>query len=186
MCDFIELSRISLNNYRSSLDSENDRYEKTLYVAISENNSVSCAYDPEILREAHQCILIHCKSSLSVTRWCNWYKGEFINHNGINLGGIIGNDCHFKIDWVGTWANKILTLYHRDDEIYTCRPPFEGHMQGLWDAYCNTLSRNTDEIENLRAELHQKEIRIVQLEDALIQYHQTIEGIKQLIRNCEE
>ncbi len=98
MADFIELSQVSLRKYRYSLGSvDTERYKNTLYVAISENNQVSCAYNPVILKEAYQCILIHCKSKIAVTNWYNWYKVEFINHNGINLGEIIGNDCHLKI-----------------------------------------------------------------------------------------
>lgn len=187
MVDFVELSQESVNRYREFVDSSDlNEYRNTLYVAISEYNEVSCAYDPVILRDAYQCILIHCRSEMAVSRRHNWYKAEFINHNGVNLEGIIGNDCHFKIDWVGSWSNQVLTLYHRGDEIYTCNPPFEGHMQGLWDAYCNTLSRNVDEIENLRAELHRKEVRIVQLEDAILQYQQTIDGIKGIIQEFEE
>ena len=64
----------------------------------------------------------------------------------------------------------------------------DGNLEqfALWDAYCNTLSRNVDEIENLRAELHRKEVRIVQLEDAILQYQQTIDGIKGIIQEFEE
>lgn len=183
MVDFVELSQESVNRYKESIGS-NDyiEYRKTLYVAISECNEVSCAYDPVILRDAYQCILIHCRSEMAVSKWHAWYKAEFINHNGVNLEGIIGNDCHFNIYWVGSWSNQVLTLYHRDEEIYTCKPPFEGHMQGLWDAYCNTLKRGQDESVRLRAELTQKEERIHDLEEQLDHYKQMLNGIKDIIQ----
>ena len=187
MADFVELSQESVNRYNESLGSSEYReYRNTLYVAISENNEVSCAYDPVILRDAYQCILIHCKAELAVSNWYRWYKAEFINHNGINLEGIIGNDCHFEINWAGSWSNQVLRLYHRDEEIYTCNPPFEGHMQGLWDAYCNTLNRGQDESAQLRAELARKEERIHFLEERVRQYSQMLAHVKEIVGEFEE
>ena len=185
MADFIELSQVSLRKYRYSLGSvDTERYKNTLYVAISENNQVSCAYDPVILKEAYQCILIHCKSKIAITNWHDWYKVEFINHNGINLGEIIGNDCHLKMTG-GAGYYGSMTLYHRDEDIYSCREPFEGHMQGLWDAYCSTLNNRKDEIVELKALLGQKEERIQELEEQVCKYKQTLLEIKNSLTDLE-
>lgn len=187
MIDFVELSKNSLNKYRYSLGSvDTERYKKTLYVAISENDEVSCSYDSDILSGAFQCILIHCKSELAVSNWYERFKVEFINHNGQNLGGIIGNDCYFKINWIGSWGNQVLKLYHGDVEIYSCNPPFEGHMQRLWDVYCNTLNKNKNAIEDLKAELFKKEKRISELEEQITRYKQMISGIKEIIKELGE
>ena len=186
MVDFIELSKESLRKYRYSLGSEDtERYEKTLYVAISENNQVSCAYDPVILEEAYQCILIHCRSTLAVSNWYNWYKAEFINFKGQNLGRIIGNDCTFRIDWQGSWSNQVMELYHRDEVIYSCSSPFENHMQALWDAYCCTLNNRKDEIVELKALLGQKEERIQELEEQVCKYKKTLLEIKNSLTDLE-
>ena len=172
MADFVELSQESVNRYKEFIGSrENVKYSRTLYVAISEYNEVSCAYDPVILKDAYQCILIHCSSELAITRWYSWYRAEFINHNGVNLEWIIGNDCRLKTYCEGSYSNQVLALCHRDKEIYTCKPPFEGHMQGLWDAYCNTLNRGQNELVRLKDELTQKEERIHDLEDQIDHYN---------------
>jgi len=187
MSDFIELAQQSVNRYRESFDECNeDSYRKTLYVAISEDGEVSCAYEPGILSDAYQCILIHNRLSLAVTNKYNWYKAEFINHNGINLEGIIGNDCHFNIDWEGAWSNQVLKLYHRDEVIYSCNPPFEGHMQGLWDAYCNTLRSRQNEIAALKAELAQKDARVLDLEKQVSQYEKMLGDIKEIVKDWGE
>lgn len=187
MADLIELSQESLRKYRCSLGSvDTEQYKNTLYVAISENNEVSCAYNPVILGDAYQCFLIHCKSQLAVTNWYNDYKAEFIDHNGYNLEGIIGNDCYFNVNWVGQWSNQVMKLYHRDEVIYSCRPPFEGHMQGLWDAYRATLNREQENITVLRAELTQKEELVQDLENQVNHYRQMLARIREIVINMEE
>ncbi len=186
MADFVELSQESVSRYKESFaSSEYEIYKDTLYVAISEAGVVSCAHDPAILRGAYQCILIHRKSKIAITNWYDWYKVEFINHNGLNLEGIIGNDCYINMvsgaGYIGT-----ITLYHRDEDIYSCQVPFEGHMQGLWDAYCETLNRGQDEAELLKAELHRKEECIHDLEQQINQYKRMLAGIKDIVSEFEE
>lgn len=179
MIDFIELSEKSLWRFKQSLGSVDiERFINTLYVAISEKNEVSCAYDSSILYGAYQCILIHCKSALAVSNWYKWYTLEFINHNGHNLGEIIGNDCTLSINWEGSWSNQVMKLQHRDEVIYSCNAPFENHMQSLWDAYCSTLNNGNDEVAELKALLDQKEERIHALQEQLIQYKNVIDEIR--------
>lgn len=182
MIDFIELADQSRNNYIRTHCSENERNHKTLYVAISENNEVSCAYDSAVIVGAFQCILIHSVEELAVTNWYRWYKPEFINCRGLNLEGIIGNDCYIRINYQGSYSNQIMTLYHGDEEIYSCRPPFEGHMQGLWDAYCNTLNDSQNELEELRAQLSQREDYIHELEKKINRYKQIFTELKDILK----
>ena len=186
MADFVQLSQESVNRYRESIgSSEYETHRNTLYVAISEIGVVTCAYDPVILRDAYQCILIHCKSKLAITNWYDYYKVEYINHDGLNLEGIIGNDCYIEmVSGAGRYAT--MTLYHRDEDLYSCRLPFEAHMQGLWDAYCNTWNRGQDETSLLRAELIQKEERIHDLELQVNQYKRMLTGIKEIVSEFGE
>ncbi len=183
MPDFIELAQKSINEYKSSLGSEDvTKYKYTLCVAISQNDEVSCSKDLFILDDAYQCFLIHCCSSLAISNWYNWYEIEFINYKGHNLKDIIGNDCIIKINWEGSWSNQVLKLWHRDDELYTCNPPFECHMQGVWDAYCSTLNKGKDEVASLKAELAQKEEHIQKLEEEVNLYKNALGKIKEIVK----
>lgn len=183
MPDFIELAQKSINVFKSSLGSEDvEKYVDTLCVAISQNNEVSCAKDLSILYGAYQCFLIHCRSALAVSKWHKWYKIEFINHKGHNLKDIIGNDCTININWQGSWSNQVMTLRHRDDEIYTCNPPFECHMQGVWDAYCSTHNKGKDEVASLKAELAQKEEQIQKLGEEVNLYKNAFGKIKEIVK----
>lgn len=183
MCIFKEIAQKSVDEFKASLNLEHDEYVNTLYVAISENNKVSCAYDSFILNDAYQCILIHCRSQMAVTNKYKWYRFEFINHRGQNLGKIIGNDCIIVIKWYGSWANQTMELIHRGNIIYSCKAPFELHMQSIWDSYCNTLNEGQVDITALKTLLAQKEERIHELEEQVSQYKQLLDGIKELIEN---
>lgn len=185
MIDFIKCAQSSLQSYKESIGSK-ENYVNTLYVAISENDKVSCSYEPSVLSNAYQCILIHCRSSLAVTNYYRWYKAEFINYKGQNLGGIIGNDCHFNIDWIVSWSNQVLHLYHQKEVLYFCHPPFEGHMQGLWDAYCGTFNRGKDDIAALHSELAKKDEQIHRLEEQISIYRSMLAGVKDIIKDFEE
>jgi len=185
MIDFVEISKECVDKFKASLREEGEEYADTLYVAISENGQVDCAYEPTILDDAYQCFLIHSRRELAVSNWYRWYKAEFINSKGRNLGEIIGNDCSMKIDWQGSWSNQVFELFHRDEVIYSCNPPFERHMQGIWDAYCKTLSSRQDEIEALKKELAQKNVRLHELEEQVDHFKEMLEEIHGIVKELE-
>lgn len=185
MIDFIEISKESVDKFKASLGEE-EEYVDTLYAAISENGQVTCAYEAEILGDAYQCILIHCRRALAVTNWYSWYQVEFINSKGHNLGGIIGNDCSMKIDWRGSWSNQVFELFHRDEVLYSCNPPFERHMQGIWEAYCKTQSSHQNETEALKAELALKDELIHVLELQVNHYEELIERIYKTVMELKK
>lgn len=185
--DFLELSQESVRRYKESIEpKEYNEYANTLYVAISEDDRVSCSYDPRILEDASKCILIHCMSSLAVKKWYKNYKIEYINEKGLNNGGILGNDCYVKIIWVGQWANQVLFLHHGENEIYECKPPFEGHMQTLWDTYCQTYKTEEDDLTKLKKEIVENGKRIQELEMKISQYEQILAGVKESIKEFGE
>ena len=76
--DFIELAEYCVKKAKEVPSYVIKHYEKTLYVSISEDNSVKCSMTPHILRDAYQCILMHKMTDYNDT----WYEIEFINENG--------------------------------------------------------------------------------------------------------
>lgn len=186
MVNFIELSNASIKSYKEAHTSEYDFYKETLFVAISEDDKVSCAYDSKILDGANKCFLIHRRSAIAITNWNSWYKIEFINQNGINNGGILENDCLIDIDFQGRWANQVLKLSHGNDVIFSCIPPFERHMQEVWDAYCKTFNKEKDIVSQLKEEVAQKEEKINELVNQVSQYKSLFEKIKETIQEFGE
>ena len=91
-----------------------------------------------------------------------------------------------NIDWEGSWSNQVMKLYHNDDVIYSCKAPFENHMQAVWNAYCDTLINEKDNIAELKTLLSQKEERIHVLEEQIIQYRNTVEKIRESIDKLGE
>ena len=187
--DFIELSRECVSRKKGSYENdEHNSYVSTLFVAIDENDEVICSYDSQILESAYECILIHCTSVLAVTNHYKSYSIEYIDQKGFNNQDILKNDCYMRIHWVGSWANELLSLYHGENELYTCRPPFEGHMQRLWTSYCNIRGvRNHDEIlDNLKAELVSKSKRVKELENQIAQYKSIISKFNEKVNEIGE
>ena len=54
--DFVELGTYCQTEYRKTLDSLKDKYRKTLFVAIMDDNSISVSATPHILSNAKKCI----------------------------------------------------------------------------------------------------------------------------------
>lgn len=188
--NFVEISQNCVARFKESKgpDDDNNRYVKTLYVTITEDDRVNCSYDSRILDNAYECLLIHCHSSRPISNWYNTYEIEYINHNGFNNGAILGNDCYMEIHWHGSWSNIFFSLYHGDEIIYECNPPFEAHMQSLWNAYCRIRNDNEDFVvlANLRAEIDVKKKRIQELEEQISQYKTIISSINEMIKNFGE
>jgi septal ring factor EnvC (AmiA/AmiB activator) len=59
-------------------------------------------------------------------------------------------------------------------------------MQAVWNAYCDTLINEKDNIAELKTLLSQKEERIHVLEEQIIQYRNTVEKIRESIDKLGE
>ena len=56
--DFMELAIYCQNKYKEEHNSSEDRYVKTLFVAITTEGDVLTSTTPHVLRNAEQCILM--------------------------------------------------------------------------------------------------------------------------------
>ena len=57
--DYVELGTYCQNRYKESLDGSKNKYQKTWFVSINEDNSTLISTTPHILKNATKCILIH-------------------------------------------------------------------------------------------------------------------------------
>lgn len=178
--DFVELGTYCQTEYRKTLDSLKDKYRKTLFVAIMDDNSISVSATPHILSNAKKCILIHERLSLAISNWYSWYVVQFINENGEVLVGRLDNDFELCTVACGGYDNQWLELRADHRTYYSCKAPWkENDIKSIWDLYVR-LKQATSECErNLIASLFKKDQTILELEKA----NQNFEYKTQLLEN---
>ena len=169
MANFRELSNYCIERYKESLNSEYQKYIKTLYVSISDENEVRCSTTPHVLNNACRCILIHLRSELAFTNWYTWYKVEYINKEGCVTDGKLGNGFRLSSDYRGNYLNQRLNLLHDKDIndttlIYSISAPFEEKMQKVWDVYLRARKAKSQTGLEFMAELIEKDEQILELE----------------------
>ena len=178
--DFVELGTYCQTEYRKTLDSLKDKYRKTLFVAIMDDNSCSVSDTPHILSNAKKCILIHERLSLAISNWYSWYVVQFINENGEVLVGRLDNDFELCTVACGGYDNQWLELRADHRTYYSCKAPWkENDIKSIWDLYVRLKQATTECERNLIASLFKKDQTILELEKA----NQNFEYKTQLLEN---
>ena len=177
---FVELGTYCQTEYRKTLDSLKDKYRKTLFVAIMDDNSISVSATPHILSNAKKCILIHERLSLAISNWYSWYVVQFINENGEVLVGRLDNDFELCTVACGGYDNQWLELRADHRTYYSCKAPWkENDIKSIWDLYVRLKQATTECERNLIASLFKKDQTILELEKA----NQNFEYKTQLLEN---
>ena len=178
--DFVELGTYCQTEYRKTLDSLKDKYRKTLFVAIMDDNSISVSATPHILSNAKKCILIHERLSLAISNWYSWYVVQFINENGEVLVARLDNDFELCTVACGGYDNQWLELCADHRTYYSCKAPWkENDIKSIWDLYVRLKQATTECERNLIASLFKKDQTILELEKA----NQNFEYKTQLLEN---
>lgn len=108
--DYVELGTYCQNSYKESLDGPKNKYQKTWFVSINEDNSTLISTTPHILKNATKCILIHEHLSIAISNWYEWYKIDFINELGEVLDGRIDEEFELRIISCGGYANQWMQI----------------------------------------------------------------------------
>ena len=178
--DFVELGTYCQTEYRKTLDSLKDKYRKTLFVAIKDDNNISVSATPHILSNAKKCILIHERLSLAISNWYSWYVVQFINENGEVLVGRLDNAFELCTVACGGYDNQWLELRADHRTYYSCKAPWkENDIKSIWDLYVKLKQATTECERNLIASLFKKDQTILELEKA----NQNFEYKTQLLEN---
>ena len=178
--DFVELGTYCQTEYRKTLDSTKDKYRRTLFVAIKDDNSISVSSTPHILLNASKCIMIHERLSLAISNWYSWYVVQFINENGEVLVNRIDNDFELRTVSCGGYDNQWLELRADHRTYYSCKSPWnEDDIKSIWDLYVKLKQATTKCERNLIASLFEKYKTILEWEKA----NQNLEHKTQLLEN---
>lgn len=162
--DFIELGKYCQAEYKASLDGKNNKYSKTIFVAIKEDNNILVSTTPHILAQAKKCILIHERSCLAITNWYSWYMVQFINEKGEVFVNRIDEEFELYTVAAGGFDNQELRLSANQVDFFSHRAPFENCIQSLWNLYIRLKKANTQTERKLIASLFKSNQKVLELE----------------------
>ena len=178
--DFVELGTYCQTEYRKTLNHLTDKYRKTLFVAIKDDNSISVSATPHILSNASKCIMIHERLSLAISNWYSWYVVQFINENGEVLVNRIDNDFELHTVSCGGYDSQWLELCADNRTYYSCKAHWkEDDIKSIWELYVKLKQATTKCERNLIASLFEKYKTILEWEKA----DQNLERKTQLLEN---
>ena len=165
--DFVELGTYCQTEYRKTLNQLKDKYRKTLFVAIKDDNSISVSTTPHILSNASKCIMIHERLSLAISNWYSWYVVQFINENGEVFVNRIDNDFELHTVSCGGYDSQWLELCADNRTYYSCKAPWkEDDIKSIWELYVKLKQATTKCERNLIASLFEKYKTILEWEKA--------------------
>ena len=178
--DFVELGTYCQTEYRKTLNHLTDKYRKTLFVAIKDDNSISVSATPHILSNASKCIMIHERLSLAISNWYSWYVVQFINENGEVFVNRIDNDFELHTVSCGGYDSQWLELCADNRTYYSCKAHWkEDDIKSIWELYVKLKQATTKCERNLIASLFEKYKTILEWEKA----DQNLERKTQLLEN---
>ena len=162
--NFIEIAEYCIKQYKEKFTTNEDcHYVDTLYACITRNNMVLCSKTPHILKEAYNCILIHCRSAKALVHWYNWYSVEYIDEKGCVHENNLDENFKLKISAWGSNDNQIMRLSYEGNNLYLTGLPWEDKLQHVWDLYSIVKNLKTKQEILLAAKLFEQESEISKL-----------------------
>lgn len=198
--DFQEIALSCKKQAEAKYIGKEDKFEDTLFVAISDDNKVLTSYTPHILNDATFYMLIHRHKCLAQTRFYDWYDVECIDKYGCVTINTINDEYQLKIDCEGKFSNQVIKLLKNDKLIYKCRfsapdGDYQKQLQIIWDLYnkctkCGSteeaillgkLAMQDEQIIKIKAELADKTYSALLLEKERDQYKELLDTIKTMV-----
>jgi len=156
--DFYVLAMDCIDDVKNHSYRYFSNYRETLFFAISNKNVVRYSASPNVLFDAHQCILIHRFFDRHRNYDCYRYIVQYINSDGtIHQKDKLENGFEFSFDHDGLYDFSIALGYHYKSSYYalgflSIKQPdldWEKNIQKLWSAY--SLAKDLETDEEIRA-----------------------------------
>lgn len=194
--DFVSLAKQCQETIKGKTTiPECGKYDKTFFISISDNNIVTHSIDPEILKNAKRCILIHRSEEKTYKKWYSRYYFQMIDENGCIHEEEIDDNFSMDIQQPTSSQDTKLSLYKDDTIIYSCYPPYEKEIAKFWKVYLKARECTTLKEAELLCQLIEKDNEILELQRendglqyarALVtmerdQYKTLLEEIRQLV-----
>lgn len=156
--DFVELATYCTNRAKEAHSSWGGIYERTHYVSVLEDNTVTYSMTPHILRNAHQCLLMHERSVIPISNIYYWYEFEYINPEGCVLASDLENGFNL-ISYKRKQDVPYIKLRYKEYYLYS-----NLSIQKVWELYTRLKDVSTEKEIKLIADLFRKDEKILELE----------------------
>ncbi len=160
------MQRAALNKEKYS--NSHNRYTNTIYIAIQENDYISCLTDSSVLEDAKCCILVHRRSKLAETNYYDWFDVDYIDKKVEPYEGCLDKDYSLQVQPDGSFRNQKLTLESSDGVRYSWFPSWNNTasikdcFQSMWNLYNELKKVETKSERALIVQLYQKDEKILQ------------------------
>ena len=204
--NFVELAEAEVEKFKSSLkDSQDSNYvDIPLFVAIHEDDDIELGANPQILKNAAECIIILAYDKLEISNYYDWYKILFIDKNGVVHNGFEKNGWRLTCSFSGSYRMKIMFLIYKGNQISFVHKEgylrWDDYFRKLWDIYrfaksCETvkearlmcknyeLLRKVDSLQKVIDELKSANQL---LEKEKMHYQSTINEIQTIVQGLNE
>jgi len=159
--DFVELATFCANRAKEARSSWGGKYERTHYVSILEDNTVKYSMTPHVLRNAHECILMHERSEIPISNLYYWYEFEYINPEGCVFVSDLENDFDL-ISYKSKHSAPFIELRYKENFLYS-----NLNIQKVWELYSKIKDIPTETERKLVVDLFEKDEKIFELEEQI-------------------
>ena len=187
--DFVELATFCSNRAKEGHTRWGGKYERTHYVSILGDNTVTHSMTPHILRNTHQCLLMHERSEIPISNIYYWYEFEYINPEGCVLASDLENGFNL-ISYKRKQDVPYIELRYKENYLYS-----NLSIQKVWELYSKIKDIPSETEMKLIVDLFEKDEKIFELEKVIEdfsfskhllkqerdQYKELLDEIKQII-----
>lgn len=159
--DFVELATFCANRAKETRSSWGGKYERTHYISILEDNTVKYSMTPHVLRNAHECILMHERSEIPISNLYYWYEFEYINPEGCVFASDLENDFNL-ISYKSKHSAPFIELRYKENFLYS-----NLNIQKVWELYSKIKDIPTETERKLVVDLFEKDEKIFELEEQI-------------------
>lgn len=164
--DIIELATFCTNRHKESVEGDTCRYSSTLFVKITDDDSITISTTPHFLYDAVKCVLVHERYVKAVSKWHYWYHVEVINNDGEVLDGKLDDEFELKIDYTGNFDNQRLYLSDVNNFYYDC-PWQVDEIKKVWSLYLRLRTTKNKEERKLISQLYKDDNKILDMESEI-------------------
>ena len=149
MANFVALAEAEVEKFKSSFnDSQDSNYvDIPLFVAIHEDDDIELSSNPQILKNAVECIIILAYDKIEISNYYDWYKILYIDKEGIVHNGFEKDGWSLTCSFSGSYKMKIMFLNYKGNQISFIHKEgylrWDDYFKKLWDIYRYAKSSET-------------------------------------------